>query len=313
MRHRRRQAAPIRARRGLAAALVVAAVALLVGCGKPAGVDAVLVDDWRPMLAPTGVTPEAGACHIAGFSDVGFRSAYETVDCTTAHRTETAFVGEFEGVAATATAPPAKGSPAAKAAYQECDQKTVDYVGGQWRTSRLWLGVVQPSPAAWSGGSRWYRCELLEVSSVEDDGDLVLRTGSLRDVLKRPAPALQLSCYAVRTNAGGGIDTMPPASCAKPHNAEFVGLWTAPDLPYPKAGDDWERFHDGCRTRIATHVGVPDDANLEFRVGVVSLPGGEDVWQAGDRYVRCYLWLDGAKLTSSLKGRGAKALPVQYE
>jgi hypothetical protein len=60
-------------------------------------------------------------------------------------------------------------------------------------------------------------------------------------------------------------------------------------------------------------VGVPVDANLEFRTGVVSLPGGPDVWAAGDRGVRCYLWLDAAKLTASLKGKGPKAMPVQYE
>ena len=50
-------------------------------------------------------------------------------------------------------------------------------------------------------------------------------------------------------------------------------------------------------------MGVPDDADLEFRTGVVSLPGGPDVWAAGDHAVRCYLWLDAAKLTTSLKGK----------
>jgi hypothetical protein len=29
--------------------------------------------------------------------------------------------------------------------------------------------------------------------------------------------------------------------------------------------------------------------------------------------VRCYLWLDGAELTSSLKGKGTTSLPIQYE
>ena len=46
---------------------------------------------------------------------------------------------------------------------------------------------------------------------------------------------------------------------------------------------------------------------------MVSLPGGADVWALGDHGVRCYLWLDGAALTSSLKGKGAKSLPVQYK
>ena len=58
---------------------------------------------------------------------------------------------------------------------------------------------------------------------------------------------------------------------------------------------------------------MPDDEDLQYRTGVVSLPGGEDVWALGDRGVRCYLWLDGAELTTSLKGKGAKGLPIQYK
>jgi hypothetical protein len=114
-------------------------------------------------------------------------------------------------------------------------------------------------------------------------------------------------------NSAGAIDTMPAAKCGTKHNAEFVGIWDAGDSPYPTEDGHWKKFHDACRRKIASYVGVPVDADLEFRTGVVSLPSGEDVWAAGDHAVRCYLWLDSAELTSSLKGRGAKALPVQYE
>ena len=58
---------------------------------------------------------------------------------------------------------------------------------------------------------------------------------------------------------------------------------------------------------------MPDDADLQFRNGVVSLPGGEDVWALGDHGVRCYLWVDDATLTASLKGKGVKSLPIQYK
>jgi hypothetical protein len=58
---------------------------------------------------------------------------------------------------------------------------------------------------------------------------------------------------------------------------------------------------------------VPNDADLQFRTGVISLPGDDDVWALGDEGVRCYLWLDGAELTSSLKGKGVKSLPIQYK
>ena len=75
----------------------------------------------------------------------------------------------------------------------------------------------------------------------------------------------------------------------------------------------WEEFHEGCRGLAAKYAGIPDDANLQYRTGVVSLPGNADVWAHGDHGVRCYLWLDGAELTGSLKGKGTKALPVQYK
>jgi hypothetical protein len=288
------------------------AVALLAGCGNPGNVDGLLVDDWAPVAAPTGFTPLAGVCHLAAFADVGTRETYETVDCDAQHRTETVYVGVYPTAAAGSPEPPTKGSAGAVAAYQECDTRTSSYVGAPWRTGRLWIGVVQPSAKAWAGGARWYRCEVIEISSIEDDGGLVQRSGSLRDTLASSASPLRLTCYAIKLDTAGAIDTMPAASCVTRHNAEFVGVWDAGKLPYPSAGTQWTKFHDGCRKLIATYVGVPDDANLEFRTGVVSLPGGPDVWAAGDHEVRCYLWLDAAKLTTSLKGKGAKSLPVQY-
>jgi hypothetical protein len=106
---------------------------------------------------------------------------------------------------------------------------------------------------------------------------------------------------------------MPPASCSAEHNAEFVGIWTAETTAYPATSKDWDTFHEGCRGLIAAYVGVPDDEDLQYRAGVVSLPGGKDVWELGDRGVRCYLWLDAATLTTTLKSRGGKAMPVQYQ
>jgi hypothetical protein len=106
---------------------------------------------------------------------------------------------------------------------------------------------------------------------------------------------------------------MPGASCSAKHNAEFVGTWDAVGLGYPKDDATWAKFHDGCRNVIASYVSVPDDANQEYRTGVVSLPGGEDVWALGDLGVRCYLWVDGAALTSSLKGKGDNGLPILYK
>jgi hypothetical protein len=305
MRHR------LRTRLGITA--VLGTLVLLAGCGKPGGVDGNLVNGWAPIGAPNGFTPAAETCHLANFAQIGPRATYEQVDCELKHRTETVYVGTYPTPAADSDAPPADGSAGAREAYRSCDLKTTEYVGGPWRTARLWIGVTHPAAAAWTGGARWFRCDVLEISSIEDDGGLVQRVGSLKDAVSATASPLLLTCYAIKLDANNAIDTMPAAACAAQHNAEFVGIWYAGDLAYPQKDAQWAKFHDGCRKLIATYVGVPDDADLQYRTGVVSLPGGDDVWALGDHGVRCYLWLDGAALTASLKDAGAKALPIQYK
>jgi len=306
MRHR------LRTRLGMVAAAGLLALAA-AGCGTPGGVDGDLTDDWAAIGVPTGFTPVAETCHLANFAVVGTRATYEEVDCKLKHRTETVYVGTYEDPAAEADNPPAEGSAGSRAAYEICDKQVTEYVGGPWRTARLWIGVTPPSTAAWTGGARWFRCEVLEVSSIEDDGGLVMRLGSLEDALRTPGSDPLLTCYALKLDDAGAIDTMPSAGCSAKHNAEFVGVWDAGDRAYPKRSGDWADFHDGCRGLIADYTDVPDDKDLQYRTGVISLPGGEDVWALGDRGVRCYLWLDGAELTSSLKGRGVESLPIQYK
>jgi hypothetical protein len=302
---------PLRTRLGITVA--VSALVLLAGCGSPGGVDGNLTNAWAPMGAPTGFTPTADTCHLANFAQVAARSTYEVVNCELRHRTETVYVGTYPAPAADADSSPADGSAGAREAYRTCDLKTAEYVGGPWRTARLWIGVTRPTAAAWTGGARWFRCDVLEVSSIEDDGGLVQRVDSLRDALQEAISPLLLTCYAIKLDAGGSIGTMPPSRCTAKHNAEFVGVWNAGTLAYPQQDALWAKFHDGCRKLISSYAGVPDDADLQYRTGVVSLPGGADVWALGDHGVRCYLWLDGSTLTAPLKAKGVKGLPIQYK
>jgi hypothetical protein len=302
----------LRSRLGIAAVLGSLVLAL-AGCGDSGGADGDLTNQWSVVGAPAGFQPKTGTCHLSGFAEAGPRATYEEVDCAQSHRTETTYVGTYSSPAADADAPPATGSNGAKTAYKICDAKTTAYVGGPWRTARLWIGVTHPSAAAWSGGARWFRCEVVEITSIEDDGGLTERTGTLKDALAQPLSPLLLTCYAIKTSTGGAIDTMPATTCTAAHNAEFVGVWTAGNLPYPQTDAQWVPFHDGCRKLIAPYAKVPDDSDLQYRTGVVSLPGGDDVWAQGDHGVRCYLWLDGTSLTASLKGAGVTKMPIQYK
>ncbi|GGN74495.1 hypothetical protein GCM10010112_44710 [Actinoplanes lobatus] len=292
----------------------IAALLCVAGCGAGRDIDGDLTNDWGAMAPATGFVPAAETCHLSNFAVSGPRSTYEEVDCGVEHRTETVAVGEYPKPAADAAQPPAGTSAAARAAYKECDEKTTAYVGGPWRDARLWIGVTHPSPAAWNGGARWFRCELVELDSIENDGALARRTGSLRGALAGKNSDLLLTCYAIKLDKAGAISSMPSMKCTDKHNAEFAGIWTAPaGTAYPKKDASWEEFHEGCRKVAAEYAGVPLDGNLQYRIGVVSLPGNADVWGQGDHGVRCYLWLDGSDLTTSLKGKGTKALPVQYK
>ncbi|MEV0426969.1 septum formation family protein [Micromonospora sp. NPDC050495] len=292
-----------RAMRSLVA--TVAAVGLLAGCAARGGLDGDLTDDWRALPAPGPFTPAAGVCQVADSTPTIGPDGYEPVDCGLPHRVETVHVGAFP---ADRAAPPAGGSPELRTAFADCDARASGYVGDNWRAGRLRLAVALPTGAGWAAGGRWYRCDLSEVDTVEAAARVVTRTGSLRDALKGASP-LRLGCQ--RAGGKARARTLTPVDCRTGHDAEFVGVWTAPDRPYPTKEADWAPLYTGCDTVLARYVNVPDDKMLRFRTGVVVRPPGAGRWAAGDRGVRCYLWLSDRTVTASLKGAGPAGLPVR--
>lgn len=293
-----------------AVTLVVAAVAagaVLAACGAPGGLDGDLTDDWAALPPAGPFTPAAGVCQVADFTDTVSLAAYAPVDCAVPHRVETVHVGALPGTRATA---PATGSTELRGAFAECDTRAAGYVGDDWRAGRLRLAVALPTAPGWAAGARWFRCDLSELNTVEAAATVVTRTGSLRDALKGPSP-LRLGCQRARSGRGAGVQELVPVECPAVHEAEFVGVWKAPDRPYPTRDVDWLPLYAGCRSVLARYVGVPDDTRLRFRSGVVVRPPGPGRWRVGDRGVRCYLWLSDRTVTASLKGGGPAALPVR--
>ncbi|HEX8628628.1 MAG TPA: septum formation family protein, partial [Catenuloplanes sp.] len=201
-------------RRLLAVALSgTVAAALLTGCGgRPAGVDGDLTDDWSAPPAPTSLSPRAGSCHPTA-EPTSYLVSYSPRDCASAHRSETLHVGSFTGAPANAASPPAAASPARRAAFRDCDARATRFVGADWRGGSLGVRVVTPSPPGWTGGSRWYRCDVFEKPPLDSPlgisgNDLsVERVGSLRNALAKPSP-LAYQCF----NQGPG-QTLAPVSC----------------------------------------------------------------------------------------------------
>ena len=293
-------------RRWLAAvALGGMAALVLSGCATPGGVDGNLTDDWAAIGEPVSFTPAVGVCHPRPV-DIGYLNSYQPVDCGQEHDVETVYVGTFSGADAERTDPPPEGSPGARAARAECDRKVNEFVGGDWRGGRLSVGVVPPSSFAWSGGARWFRCDLVEIGGL-DNPDVVSRQLSLKGAFT----TLAYGCFTPKL-AQDDIDEMQPVSCTAKHNSEFAGIWTAPDISYEAFQKDDARTEKGCMGVIAAYTKVPNNSDLKYRTGWIFYYPGEADWAAGNRGVQCFLWIDGRDLTRSLKGAGPSALPINY-
>ncbi|GGL13292.1 septum formation family protein [Mangrovihabitans endophyticus] len=287
----------------MAGAVVILTVGgVMSGCGasRPAGTDGDLVDDWPPVPAASPFHPAEGVCHedVAATESL---AEYRPVDCVDLHRSETFHVG----ATGDAAVPPPSGSAAAREAYADCDRRAGPFLGGPWRDARIALRVVWPSRAAWSGGSRWYRCDAVQ---ADFDGRTASRSSSLAGAL-RDSSDLRLGCFepAVRKST---VSAMRPVGCGSAHHAEYAGLWTAPEVSYAEVTGDQHRAAAGCRTVIARFTGVPDDDDVQYRVGWISYHPTKPEWQQGERRVRCFLWFRERTLTRSLKDAGAAALPI---
>jgi hypothetical protein len=276
---------------------------LTAGCGSlPYGIDGNLTDDWRVPGTPQSFRPAATGC----FDDLrptAPLTGYAPFDCRERHVAE-ALTGD--AAAADAYRPPRdRASPAQIAAADECGRRATAFLGAPWRTGQVRVQPVLPGPAGWSAGARWFRCDLAQAGVGTDR--VVSRTGSLRGALTGAAP-LALRCFNP-TVSGDRIRAMAAVDCAGPHHAEFAGLWDAPDGDFAGPTTD-DAMAAGCRSAIADYTGVPDDADLRFRVGWLGFAPTRPQWEMGVRSVQCFLWLQNKTMTGSYRNAGPAKLPI---
>ncbi|SDZ35941.1 Septum formation [Asanoa ishikariensis] len=276
----------------------------LTGCGgNPAGVDGDISDDWRPMSEPKPFVPDAEVCHASAVES-GYLAAYAPVDCASPHMIETVHVGSFTDAGAK---PPKPGEKPYQAAYADCGAKAADYLGGDWRTARLTLSLALPGPEAWQGGSRWYRCDVGETTSL-DDTSTAYRSASLKGALTK-AGGLHYGCFTPKISKEV-VQEMVAIPCTKSHRSEFVGIFEAPNKPYKTFIDDGEAIHKACLNTVAAYAKLPKDDNLAFRTGTIYYYPTAAEWDQGNRGVKCFSWDSGRTYTRSIKGGGTSLMPV---
>ncbi|MEV4411597.1 septum formation family protein [Catellatospora sp. NPDC049609] len=284
---------------GVMAAVLLAALAL-AGCTPepPAGVDRLLTDDWAKPAQVEGYVPEAGICIASRPGHYPNRaSVLDEIACTANHYGEVVHVGAF-----TTDARP--GPAQLAAAYTECDAKSKGYLGRFWWEARTQLYVTVPTEAAWAGGARWFRCDVVEVFDASKDGVWLGRQGRLKEGI--PA-ALLVGCVSAKKK-GRTITEMPEVACTAAHNAEWVGAFRASaTTAYPASDRQWGVLHRQCRTLVAKFVGV--GSSQAGRFATIASTSGSASWKAGDRRVRCAIWFDTKTMKKSARGTKGRGLP----
>jgi hypothetical protein len=281
----------------------------LSACGPPPGIDGNLVNNWASMPDAVIPVPSAAVCYDVATDDPTSVTKWPApVDCGLAHTVETAHVGTIEGDDAQAASAPASGSAGRRSAYEKCAAEAKTYLGDDWRTGRLDLVVVFPITLHWQAGARYYRCDLIEYKDLDEYG-VVSRTASLKGALTGER-SVGLSCMNVTQTAAGRIDKMLPIACGTAHNGEFAGIFDQPDGAYPTDAAAASKARlDGCAKVVAAFAGVPNDRDLQARIGWIALPFSQIEWGLGNRGVRCYA-NSSDKLTGSIKGAGPGKLPI---
>ena len=279
------------------AALAGVLTLALAGCADlPSGVDGDLTNGWAAPSAAQQFRPAAAQCH-PDVVEQGTIDDYAPVACRGPHVAETVAIADLPDLPAGQR----KGR-----AFRECSKRVTTFLGGDWRTGWLVLQPVLPSPQAWAGGARWYRCDLVETSPV--DGDLVRRSGSLKGSLAG-AGKVRMTC-ADPSVAGERVAAMRPVACAKAHTAEFAGIFESRRSSV--AALTASEMEKGCHRAIAKFTGIPADNSVRNRVGWLGFPPDDASWKLGDRAVRCFLWLNGERMTGTYKNAGTRKLKIHY-
>jgi hypothetical protein len=295
------------------AALLCLSLALpgLAGCGDPAGTDGDLANGWPALPAASYAPPPPGTClqgAVSAFEPSA--AALPAVDCAEPHAVEV--VGA--GTVADAAAPPAWDSAASRAAFSECDKAATAYLGGDWRTGRLFPVFRMPLPAVWQAGGRQYLCGIAE--AADDLFAPLERTGSVKGGLAQDRP-LALTCVQLAgselSDKGfyGSVTAVKPVACDVPHDTEFVGAWTAPAGDYPNQQRLKELAGDACYLKIAQFLGI-SQTQLYQRADIYTFWTGltASQWALGDRTAHCFLNVSSkTPLRTSIRNLGTKKLP----
>jgi hypothetical protein len=273
----------------------------LAGCSLPPGIDGKLANNWSSLSAPAQQLPQVGACYVSTYNDM---LDSPPVACTTQHAVEVAYVGTFTGATASRVTPPPAESVEMKSAYASCQKPVNSYLGGDWHRGLVTVDVTTPTDNGWTGGARWYRCDVSAVFDL-DYLDSTDSSVSLKGVLTHSS-AYNASCVRWTDHKSTDrIDNTKPTSCSSWFNGEYAGFYTAPNQAWPTTDKKRDAIAQaGCETVVGHYLGFSGNTFASNYVGWVHWGFDETRWNSGDRTIRCFTWnFNGnGRFTASVKG-----------
>lgn len=231
--------------------------------------------------SPTSVdkaAPDLGACRLLTPGDVAQPSnSTPPVSCEEAHTAQTYAVGSMPSQFAHSAY---DDRAVASFAYRVCSQRFMVFTGADaslaMRTILSWAWF-RPSEAAWTGGARWYRCDVVGGGDqTRSYVDLPVRTKGL--LLGRPKDEWMVCAQ------GASVDGSVKVPCSQKHDWRAVTtivLGTESDA-YP--GDRVVQFRtrDYCSKSVSAWLDYP--VNYDF--GYSWFHAAE--WSAGNRRSVCW-------------------------
>ncbi len=226
--------------------------------------------------------------------------------CDGGHRFEVAYVGR---VTDELDAPPLPSSATSKTAFRQCLTEVDTYVGGAYPALLINVELGYPGLEAWQAGSHWYSCDLAKGSfdRESDDSGEVSVTGSAKNAYANPAAAVRMPCFTVAESKGGVLSDWKPVACTAKHTVELAGLVKSTSKADARPKED-QKLVDSCFDLIAAYTKVPAGEVDEYGIhSITSYPPGF-AWEAGERRVRCYVYLTKGSVSRPLAGAGRSAL-----
>ncbi len=262
--------APRRARGGLLVVGVLAAAALvLAACGEKSA-------------AANDEPPELGACRQLTPDDVAQPSnTSPAVDCSEPHTAETYAVGQLPRTFDDAGY---DDEDLGSWAYTTCSQAFMDFLGADeslvMRTIVSWAWF-RPTKAAWDGGARWYRCDV--VGGGEQSKEYVDLPRTAKGLLSGRPKDRWMVCADGPTVAGS-----VKIPCSQPHQWRAVTTISLGDANDEYPGDHvvQVRTRDFCSKSVGAWLNYP----VDYDFGYTWFHEAE--WKAGNRRSVCWAKTD---------------------